>query len=151
MQGHSPAILTCGGPQRPPRDPPSEGHSMRFVRSFALLSLFLLSATPAGAITVNDFCASGADPCEFKGAPLNVDTNTTLDFGSRTLIIGTAREINVTGGVQLTIEAGTVIMRQASQIHNAATATGASIALSADDDIILEKAALGSPSKIEVP
>jgi len=60
---------------------------MRFVRSFALLSLFLLSATPAGAITVNDFCASGADPCEFKGAPLNVDTNTTLDFGSRTLII----------------------------------------------------------------
>ena len=78
---------------------------MRFVRSFALLSLFLLSAASARAVTVNDFCAAGADPCEFKGSPLNVDTNTTLDFGSRTLIIG-AREINVTGGVQLTIEAG---------------------------------------------
>ncbi len=124
---------------------------MRFIRSFALLSLFLLSATPAGAITVNDFCAAGADPCEFKGSPLNVDANTSLDFGSRTLIIGNAREINVTGGVQLTLKAGTVIMRQASQIHNAATATGASIAITADDDIILEKAALGSPAKIEVP
>lgn len=124
---------------------------MRLVRSFALLSLFLLVAAPARAVDVNDFCAAGADPCEFKGSPINVASNTTLDFGNRTLIIGNAKEINVTGGVQLTIQAGAFIMRPAAQIHNAATATGASITITVDDDIVMEKGLLGSLSKIDVP
>ena len=61
---------------------------MRFARLLALLSLFLLSAAPARAVDETDFCAGGADPCEFNGDPLTIDADTTLDFGSRTVIIG---------------------------------------------------------------
>ena len=92
---------------------------MRFARLLALLSLFLLSAAPARAVDETDFCASGADPCEFNGAPLTIDADTTLDFGSRTVIIGSAKVINVTGGRLLAINAGSFIMRPASKIRNA--------------------------------
>ena len=123
---------------------------MRFARSFALLSLLLLSAAPARAVDENDFCASGENPCVFDGSPINVAVNTTLDFGTRTLIIDNGREITVTGGVQLTIQAGSIVMRPGGHIHNAATATGANVSLAAANDIIMEKT-LGSLSKIEVP
>lgn len=122
---------------------------MLFARLVALLSLILLSAAPARAVDETDFCASGADPCEFNGTALTVDADTTLDFGNRTLIIGTAKVINVTGGVQLTINAGSFIMRPGAQIKNAAVATGADVTIAVDNDIIMD-AALSSPSRIEV-
>jgi cysteine-rich repeat protein len=116
----------------------------------ALLSLLLLVAAPAAAVDETDFCASGADPCEFNGAPLTIGADTTLDFGSRTVIIGNSKVINLAGGVRLTINAGTFKMAPGSQIKNGQVANGADVIIAADDDIIME-GPLGFHSHIEVP
>ena len=124
---------------------------MLFVRLLALLSLFLLSAAPAGAVDESDFCASGDDPCVFSGAELNIPDNTDLDFGSRRLIIGSSKRINITGGKKLTIHAGSFIMQTGARIGNATTAIGATLIVTTDDDARLETGGLESRSRIEFP
>jgi cysteine-rich repeat protein len=115
------------------------------------LSLFLLSAAPARAVDESDFCGSGDDPCVFSGAELTVSEDTTLDFGSRTLIMAQSKRINVTGGRTLTILAGGFTMQTGARIGNAQTAIGASVTVTTSGDIRLEKGGLESRSRIELP
>jgi hypothetical protein len=124
---------------------------MPFVRLLALLSLFLLPAAPAGAVDESDFCDGAADPCIFSGAELNVADDTTLDFGSRTVIMANSKRINITGGRTLTILAGSFIMQTGARIGNAQTANGASVTITTSGDIRLEKGGLESRSRIELP
>ena len=125
---------------------------MPFVRLLALLSLFLLASAPARAVDESDFCGSGDDPCVFSGAELNVPDDTTLNFGSRTLIIGSSKRINITGGRTLTIQAGTFVMQTGARIGNVTqTAIGANVTVTTTGDIRLEKGGLESRSRIELP
>src|SRR5262245_12948387 len=116
---------------------------MPFVRLFALLSLVLLAAAPARAVDESDFCGSGDNPCVFTGAELNVPDTTELDFGSRTLIIGSSKRINITGGKTLTIHAGSFVMQTGARIGNVTqTAIGANVIVATTGDIRLEKGGL---------
>jgi cysteine-rich repeat protein len=85
--------------------------------------------------------------------PLNVAANTTLNFGNRTVIIGFSRQIGITGGVTLTINAGAFIMRGGARIGNAAVsvANGANLNVNVANDIKMERALGESRSRIEVP
>ncbi len=124
---------------------------MPVVRLLVLLSLFLLSAPPAGAVDESAFCASGANPCVFNGAELIIPADTTLDFGTRTLIMGSSKRITIAGGKTLILHAGSFIMQTGARIGNDQTAVGATVTVTADNDIRLEKGGLESRSRIEVP
>jgi cysteine-rich repeat protein len=124
---------------------------MPFVRAIALSSLLLLAAAPARAVDESDFCAAGADPCEFSGDELAITADTTLDFGTRTLIIGRSKRIALAEGITLTIEAGSFVMKAGARIGNALVGRGGNLTVTVADDIVLEHDAIESRSRVEVP
>jgi cysteine-rich repeat protein len=115
------------------------------ARLLAFLAAVLL-AGPAGATTADDVCPAAADPCNVT-APVTVLPGSTLQFGTRALVVKSGGRLVVTGG-KMTVLAGSMRIEAGGSLIGLEGVFGAHIDVTTSGDIQIDGG--GTPGRINV-
>jgi cysteine-rich repeat protein len=115
------------------------------LSALAIGVVVAVSARIALATTADDICPPAADPCQLA-TPVEVTTNSTLDFGSRAFEILPGGRLTVTDRL-LTVNAGSVRIREQAQLVANSVLTGAIVEVDTIGDIRVDTGAV--PGRID--